>query len=399
MLMIVGTALVSTVIAVNLNALRSVYGFSGTETSLIVTVCSATALAVSFGSDKYFEKLGLRLGMTIAAISGMISFLLHGLADGHLFVYYIAAMFGGVTYSLGMILPASMLMRRWFNKSRGLALSISSAGTGISSAIWAPGLQSIIESASIQTAFFVESAFFGIIAIICFSLLKNDPSDMGLEPYGGNDYVPAGKHASRAGRYAVGSGIIALIVVLAAIAGMCGSPATSNIVLCFTTEGLDSMKVAFGMSIYGVLLIFSKIIYGEVVDRRGACFATVIFTSLIAAGQFCCFMIGFFNEETLMFLSFILLGSGYAVVTLGYPNWAAELVSKEEYPKKMKRFQIGFQFGTLVGSAIPGIIADITGHYTWAYLMFAILFVIMIISVLFIYRNAKDISTAIPNQM
>ena len=51
MLMIVGVCLISTGIAVSLNALRGQYGFSGTETGLITTITGGTALAAAFISD------------------------------------------------------------------------------------------------------------------------------------------------------------------------------------------------------------------------------------------------------------------------------------------------------------------------------------------------------------
>ena len=393
MLMIVGVCLISTGIAVSLNALRGQYGFSGTETGLITTITGGTALAAAFISDRYFERLGLRLGLTLAAVSGAATFLIYGLANDTLYLYYLGSVFGGFTYALGMILPASLLMRRWFNKSRGLALSISSAGTGLSNAIMVPVIQSVISDVSLQMSFFAEASYFAAIACVCATLIRDDPSDKGLEPYGGKDYVPEAVSGRRAFRTA-GAASLAAIAAIALLAGSGGSPATSNIVLNFSTEGMDEMRIAAAFSLYGIVLMFSKILYGQIVDRKGACFATVVFGSMVAAGHLCCFLIGVFQNETLMFAIFILLGLGYPIVTLGYPNISAELVDKSEYPRRMERFQICFQLGTLIGSPIPGIIADATGHYTVAYLLFSAVFMTIIILTLAIYRNADTSSTA-----
>lgn len=47
-------------------------------------------------------------------------------------------MLAGVSYGLGAMLPASILMLRWFSSRRGTAIGICAAGTGISAVVFFP---------------------------------------------------------------------------------------------------------------------------------------------------------------------------------------------------------------------------------------------------------------------
>ena len=414
-LSVIGVTLLSTGMSVNLNALRSTMGFSGTQTSMIMTVFNATAFAVTFFADRYFEKTGLRTGMTLAALSGAAAFLIYSLAGPEIYVYYAGALFGGIAYALGFMIPSSILVRRWFNKSRAFALSICSAGTGIAVAVCSPVLQAIIRNRGLQISFTTEAFYMILVAVLIYLIVRNDPSDRNTTPYGGNaqtgtDASSGNKKAQGTGSSpgksitgsspgksitgssfqkaaAPGAGLLAAVFLMAVISGMGGSPATSHLALNFNSVGIDSMKVAVGLSAYGIILIGSKLFFGRTADRFGVCTATVIFGLILSAGLSGCFAAELFPTDAMMFLSFALLGIGYPIVTLGYPNWASDFSSPEDYPSVLKKFQLGYQLGTLAGSPIPGIIADHAGGYTRAYLVFAVLFFLEVIVIFLAYRQ------------
>ena len=54
MLMVFGASLVTTGMAVSLRALRDVMGFSGTQTSMITTVCGLTAFLSIIVAERIF---------------------------------------------------------------------------------------------------------------------------------------------------------------------------------------------------------------------------------------------------------------------------------------------------------------------------------------------------------
>lgn len=387
MLMVFGASLVTTGLSVGLRALRDDMGFSGTQTSIIFTICGVVAFISIFFADVYFKKLGLRLGMFIGVACGAIDFLIYSLAGSNFYVYCLGSVFGGIDYGLCFMLSTSMIMRRWFNDKRALALALCSAGSGLSILVGTPVLELIIENVSLQMSFIVEAVFMASVSLLILIIVRNDPSEMGMEPLGGKDFLIAHKVT---GKYHITGKAITLLFLAATLGGLSGSPATSNFALNFTNVGLNATTVAFGISLFGLMLLISKLLFGEMVDKKGAYFSTMLFGMFIVVGQLGCFFVGTLTEYWFMFLTLAIMGVGYPIITLGYPNWSADFTDKDEYPSALKKLQLGYQLGIMAGSPLPGLIADATGSFTWAYLMFAILLSMFVLFVFLAYHTAKE---------
>ena len=130
--------------------------FSVTQTSMITTACSVTFLLCMFVVNTYYDKLGYRAGLTLAVLLGVGSFVLFAEART-LPGYYLAGMLAGVSHGLGAMLPASILMLRWFSSRRGTAIGICAAGTGISAVVFSPILSALIERFSLRVCFYFEA--------------------------------------------------------------------------------------------------------------------------------------------------------------------------------------------------------------------------------------------------
>ncbi len=386
MMLIFGASLVSTGMSIGINALHRDYGMSGAETSAIITVCSASAFAFTCIGDRYYTKFGLRNGMFIAALSGCVAFLIYSVSGDNPWFYYIGSLFGGVTYGLGFMLPASILMRRWFTKNRALALSMCSAGSGISIAVGSPILEVVISDVGLKASFLLEAAFMAAVALMILILVKNRPSDIGIEPLGGPEKESVKKGS---GKYSLSHTALIALIIAAVCVGVCGFPATSHFSLNFTTAGLDDLKVAFGISVFGIVLIVCKLLLGKTMDSKGSYFATMLFGTFAVFGFFGCFAVAYVPEYWVMIVSMVFLGIGNPIVSLGCPNWASDFTTADEYPKNLRRLQMGCQFGIMAGSFLPGLIFDTAGSYSWAYLMFMFLFISALTLVTVAYGKGK----------
>lgn len=386
---IFGVSFFSTGISVFLSAMRQVYGFSGTETATVMTVCSASALVATLVSDRFYNVLGARRGLALSMASGALAYLMFYLAGGNIYTYHVGALFGGFAYALGFMMPASILMRRWFSSNRAFALALCSSGSGLSTAVGCPIAQYVIGSSGIGSAFVLLFVYFVVVAVAAAVLVRNRPGDIGREPFGGESEAdrPAGRSDSASATGAV----FVVLMVASLFLGMCSVPSTSNLSLNFTGAGIDGMTVAMGLSVFGIVLLFSKLVFGWVVDIKGMRFATVLFGSVLVFGMACAFASMLWPSVLLMVLSLALMGAGYPLMSLGYPNWAADLTSQEEYPRAMRRFLVMYQLGILVCSPLPGIIADSTGSYSWAYLMFAVLTALVIVMASAVYWRIGDV--------
>ena len=385
-LSVCASSLLSTGMSTNLANLRLVLGFTGTQTSMILTVRSIAAFVVALFADKYFGLLGVKKGMIVAMIAGVVSFFIFSVAGLNLALYYVAAVVAGVAYSYGMMMPSSMLLKKWFNQSRGTAISLAGCGTGLVSIIFAPLVQSTVDRFGLKASFYLQGGFIALVAVILAVLVVEDPAQKGLEPYGGRSFVAVGR--AKKGDSSLSKKSVLLLAFATMLVGFTSSPASAHYSVTFTTEGFDAMTVAKVISIYGVVLVASKFIFGRVVDKIGARKSTVIYGTLCTLAILMIFLTRFFRSVTWVTVTMVVVAVGVVIQTLGYPNWVSDLDSKN-YNHTLVRCQQGYQLGALVGSPLPGLIADATGTYTWAYLMFAVCTLIYVLIVLGIYASRK----------
>ena len=113
--------------------------------------------------------LGCALALAVGLGAG--SFVLFAEAKT-LLSYYLAGMLAGVSYGLGAMLPASILMLRWFSSHRGTAIGICAAGTGVCAVVVFPILSALIERFSLRVCFYFEA--------LVFLLIRESPEACGL---------------------------------------------------------------------------------------------------------------------------------------------------------------------------------------------------------------------------
>ena len=216
--------------------------FSVTQTSMITTACSVTFLLCMFVVNTYYDKLGYRAGLTLAVLLGVGSFGLFAEART-LPGYYLAGMLAGVSHGLGAMLPASILMLRWFSSRRGTAIGICAAGTGISAVVFSPILSALIERFSLRVCFYFEALVSLLAAGLVFLLIRESPEACGLAPYGTREEASSSEkqklsiHPSRL-RWAM----LYLGVILI---GSIASPGFAHMMILFTSSGFSGAQAAF----------------------------------------------------------------------------------------------------------------------------------------------------------
>lgn len=373
MISVTGASLVSSGLSTTLNAMRQELGFTNTQTGLVLTIRSISAFFAALVSAKYFEKLGIRMGMVVAMLFGAFTFLLFHIGGANLLIVYAGAVLSGICYSYGMMLPASMLLHNWFNKSRGVALSIASAGTAVVSMVFAPVIQSMVNESGIFSAYRMIIVVFIAIAIIDFLFIRETPEKLGLEIYGGKDYKHEqdGKNVEPREATALSGGWLIGIVIATVCTGFAASPYAANFTNHYVSAGIDTMAVAKAISIYGTVLIISKLVFGVVVDKIGTYKTTILYGYMCMLAIAVAASVALFPRVPLMYAGLLLSAIFASIQTMGYPNWIVDLDS-QHYNKTISKCQTGYQFGAVVGSFIPGVIADITGNYGIGFALMAL---------------------------
>ena len=342
-------------------------GFTNAQGSWITTVRSLFGMLSMATADTLCRRLGLRRVIAGGLGCFVLSYFLFGAAE-RFFAYCFAAVFSGLAYGYGGMVPLTLVISRWFRSNRGFALGLMSAATGISTILAPPLLTRVIEGTGLRPAFWGEGLFALALALLAVLLIRDRPEEADLPPCSAGD-VPVRKKESPVRQTSL-TPLLWWAAVAAAFftGGPCG-PGFSHLAVLFTAEGYDSGQVALMISGFGVVLMASKVLYGSLSDALGSRAANwFTFAAGIAGFTLCCLA-----PLGNMFLNC----AGLACTALGMPLssvslsvWAGALSGGRDYDRLVKWLSTAYMVGALVTGPVPGMLADRFGSYVPAYALF-----------------------------
>ena len=142
LLMFISTGMVVNSLTVYLPYILSEYGLTNAQGSLINTIRCLASLGSMFFVERYYKALGLRWGTILAMAACVLSYVLYGLARSFP-GFCLGAVVGGIGCSLGGIVAATIAIDTWFSGSRGTAMGICTAGSGLAMVVLPPVLTKI----------------------------------------------------------------------------------------------------------------------------------------------------------------------------------------------------------------------------------------------------------------
>lgn len=367
---------VSNAFSIYMPYIRDGFGLTNAQTSSLVTMRLIVAFVCMLLIGKYYEFFEIRVGGTLAAVFGGLTFLIYSFASDYT-LFALGAGISGLAYGFGSMVPVSILMTRWFDDHRALAISICSAGSGLGSIILPPVVTGLLSTLSMQTVFRIEASFILCCALVIYAIMRNYPHDMGLTRLGENrEKLKKEAREALAPRKEKPS-ITPIVLVLSCagcfLMGAQGNPGIMHIPVLYTSEGFSAVFAATLMSIIGAALTVGKIVFGEVTDKIGGFRSSIVFFVLLILGNgLCC--LAKLGNPVLGLAAVSILGVGYSVSTIGPSIWAGDLSSDMEFPKIVRRFQIFYSLGALITASVPGILADhFSGSYVPAFIMFTVM--------------------------
>lgn len=360
-------------------------GLSHAQTSSLVTLRCLTAFLAMLVIGWYYRKVSLRLGVSLAACCAGVSYLLYAGAQTYP-LFCVGAAVSGLSYGFGSMIPVSLLMNRWFDQHRALALSICATGSGIATIVLPPVTTALVERLGMGTTFRAEGAVIFVLAVLIFSVLRSDPAEMGLAPCGHQD-APAGQTTAQLRVHGdISRPVFALLACASLFMGAVANPGFVHLSVLFRGEGFSAGVVAGIISGTGLMITLGKLLYGGMTDRVGGCRSTLLFGAILAVGHVLC-CLAFLHSVPLCVLTALCLGVGYPIATIGPSVWANDLASPQQYPTVLRRLQVVYAGGSLVFATVPGILADQFGDYLPAYVLFSCLVLVSLFLIALSYRK------------
>jgi MFS family permease len=280
----------------------------------------------------------------------------------HLYALYALA---GAVGTGTVAVTSSRVVANWFDRSRGLALGLSSAGVGIGIFVAPSLVQFIIDESGWRQAYLGIGVASLVIAVPLIALfLRATPQEVGLLPDGAGELpaeaapreLPAGMAASEALRTRTFWQLCgAFFCVSACVNGTLG-----HLAPLLTDHGISGRQAALATSVFGAATIVGRVGNGYLVDRF---FAPRVAGSLFAAGAIGLAMLwgGFIGMPA--FLAAALLG-----LAIGAESDVMPFLISRYFGMRSMATLFGVLFGSYtvgvaIGRYLLGAGFDATGSY------------------------------------
>jgi MFS family permease len=175
------TAGVSQAFGVFIKPMTDEFGWDRSTLSLAVSIFAIMSAIVPPVAGRIADRFGPRVVLTIGVGLNAGGMMLMALTPNIAYVYVVYGIIIGTGFGFSGHAAMTALISRWFDRRRGLALSIASTGLGTGQLVLAPLATFIVITASWQTAFFVTGFMSAMLIPICFLMLRrptpDEPSD------------------------------------------------------------------------------------------------------------------------------------------------------------------------------------------------------------------------------
>lgn len=323
-----------------------------------------------FGARKMVSITALLLGISLAAGS-QIETIWH--------FYLVWGVAVGLTMGILGLAPWGAIIPNWFDRKRGTALGVASAGIGLGYLVLVPLVQYIIERFSWQMAFIALGLIVALFtAPLNAWLLRNRPEEMGLLLDNGESprrqSPTPSPQAQGKGRewtttqalssrqfwcllVAFGTGVLGFGFVIA------------HQIALMVDAGYSAILAAFIFGLMGITGSVSKIVWGYVADHIGREWAYTMGTIVLLCGMLALMIVRDTSAPWLVYAYALLFGFGYGAFSPIIPAASADIFLGKDFAMIFSLINMGGLFIGALGPWMGGFAFDLTGNYNAAFLI------------------------------
>lgn len=276
-------------------------------------------------------------------------------------LYVLAALHGICNTMIGGVM-VNLVIGSWFNKNVGLVMGLAFSFSGVSGALLSPLFQRVIEASGWQTAHNLAALLAAVVVLPALLLVRLDPRERRLLPYGGEADSAGGGRAGVGGEQAASRGYAIFVVIFAGFAVAFLTGLGQHVSGYATTVGLTAADGALLVSAVMVGNMSSKLIFGICSDRIGPRRTFLILQLLTILG-----LAGFLALAGAGFAPILcaalLLGFAYSLGSVGLTQLCRGLFVAGEVGRFYAWATMAANAGNALASAAIGYAFDLSGSY------------------------------------
>jgi len=297
---------------------------------------------------------------------------------GHLWQMYLFAglLMAGGAGGLGLA-TAATVAARWFVARRGLILGILGGAMSAGQMLIVPLAMLLIRYYGWRSSFLWLGVGILMVALpVILWLVRDDPADKGLKPYGAGTVSDAAFGSTLdTRRVSVGEAMqVPAFWLLAATFFVCGYTSNglvlTHLVPHATEHGFSEMHAAQALGLMGAMNIVGTVASGWICDRFGRKVPLAIYYGL--RGLSLIFLLYVWNVPSLHIFAAI-FGLNYISTIPPTTTLTANIFGRLSVGALSGWIYFSHQVGSALGAWAGGAIFDATGSYAWAFLSAAVL--------------------------
>ena len=318
---------------------------------------------------------GKNIGRVIALVAAI-----HCIAVATLYFSNSVLHWGIVSFVTGLcgsfiyMTPTPLLLARWFKKAQGTVIGIAMLFTGLSGAVATSFLNSIIESSGWRAAIVASAGATAVLMIpVALFVVKADPSEKGLLPYGATEADVAAERAEMAAAKAAQGGTrekffedtqtrsMFIILMFTLVLMGYGSSYTPFFTSFALEEGYSSSQGAALASCLMIGTALWKLVIGYLNDRIGIRRSTYLSLAIGLVGFLMVILVN--SNIWLLYFAGLLCGIQQALGALQPPLIAKDIFGMRLFSKYLAYITAISTVVGALGSGIIGAIYDGTNSY------------------------------------
>jgi len=341
--------------------------------SLAVLIRAFTGIGTGWLADKYgARKIMFVCGLLMAAgylLSSRISLL------WEFFLTYAVIEAIGMSGTWGI---CTTLPSRWFDRNRGLALGIVTAGSGFGTLLIVPAVERLVNAFDWSQAFVICGIAAGVLMVVPALFLKNPPHyaaapEPTLGPPGGNPVAIALRDSRM------------WLIIVAFLFFFFGVQIVIIHIVNYATDvGIDPLVAATFVSVIGLVSIFSRLFTGVIAEKIGL-YLSLAITCVALAAVFVLLM--FTRSVWAFYFCAVIFGIPYGGETTLIPLAIGRFFGTRHMTTLMGIGLFGINIGGASGAWLAGWVFDKTESYNGAFIAGAVCAAISITAVLLLKRQ------------
>lgn len=332
--------------------------------SLVWIMQGLLSIVMGGFNDKFGPRVVLTVGAVLIGGGYLLTSQTHSIWELYLFYGVLVGAGLGSTF-----VPLTSTTAHWFVKRRGVMTGIVTSGVGIGALIGPPVANWLIGNYNWRVSYLLLGVIVLVGVLTASQLLRRDPSQMGLRPYGvGEGDLLQVKVGARG--LSLSEAVRAWQFWMVSLAFFCYGYTWTAILLHLaphaTDLGISSANAANMIAGLGGASIVGKVLLGIVADRIG--------TKRIYMLSFAVFVSSLLWLTTVtslaeFYLFTILFGLAYGGLATAHSPLVAWLFGMRKHGLIFGLCFNGFTVGCAVGPIVSGHIFDVTHSYRLAFLL------------------------------